>query len=269
MNSESDDYVGSVRDFLSAQGWECSDSKIDEGAYLIQAKQNSGGEAQFMTAMVITDAETQIRKQHLKHLIKSGNESNSDKMFLTSTLEINQNVRNIAENYDIEIIDKDKILQLYGDDSSGDQGGVDGESSSKKGRLSGFSIKMAVTATVLGVVIGGFLAWATANLGISGISFVIGFVGGSYYLYQKPIPSSAIGSGLYITSLIMIITPISFYLPVVFGEGSQGGIEGAGAFAGGILGLLIWGFVFAIFAIVTAAIGYFSNKRAAKKLSKN
>lgn len=133
------------------------------------------------------------------------------------------------------------------------------------GLLAGFSWKMGITATVLGLIIGGFAAWATANLGISTIAFVIAFSAGTYYLYKKPIPSAAIGSGLYITSLVAVLTPITFYLPTVLGDQPEG-LEGAGTFIGGLLGLVIWGFIFVIIAVVIAAIGYFFNKRAKSKL---
>jgi hypothetical protein len=138
--------------------------------------------------------------------------------------------------------------------------------SDENGVLAGFSWKMGVTATALGLLIGGFAAWATANIGSSSIAFVIAFPAATYYLYQKPIPSAAIGSGLYITSLVAVLTPIVFYLPTVVGDQPEG-LEGAGTFIGGLVGLVIWGFVFAIVSVVIAAVGYFFNKRANNKLS--
>jgi CDP-diglyceride synthetase len=132
----------------------------------------------------------------------------------------------------------------------------------------GIRWKMAITAGVLGLVIGGFAAWATANLGIAPIAFVVGLAGGGYFLYQKNMPSEAIGSGLYVTALLMVVTPLLFYLPVVVGGGGNGAEE-AGAFIGGVLGLVIWGFVFLLFAIVTGAVGYFFKRRAGKKRDEN
>ena len=126
------------------------------------------------------------------------------------------------------------------------------------------NIKMALVAGAMGLLIGGFAVWATINLGISTIAFLIGTGGGAYFLYQKDMPSEAVGSGLYITALVMILTPILFYLPNVVAEG-DGSAEAAGTFIGSILGLVIWGFVFLLLAIVTAAVGYFFKRRAAKK----
>lgn len=56
----------------------------------------------------------------------------------------------------------------------------------------------------------------------------------------------------------MILTPILFYLPNVVAEG-DGSEEAAGAFIGSILGLVIWGFVFLLLAIVTVAVGSSSS----------
>lgn len=123
-----------------------------------------------------------------------------------------------------------------------------------------------VTALVMGVIIGGFAAWATANLGVAPVAFVVGLIGGTWFLNKKRLPSEAIGSGLYITALVMILTPILFYLPTIIGEGEAETAEGAGTFIGSVLGLVIWGFVFLLVAIVTAAIGYFFKRRAGKKL---
>lgn len=130
----------------------------------------------------------------------------------------------------------------------------------------GFSIKMALAAGVMGVIIGFFALWGTINWGsLSGAVFLIAFLGSSYFLYHKRIPSEAIGSGLYITALVMILTPLVFYLTSLT-TNQQGGIAGAGVMLGSILGLVIWGFVFLLFAIVAAGVGYFFKRRAYKKL---
>lgn len=137
---------------------------------------------------------------------------------------------------------------------------------SEEGR-DGISWKMALTGGVMGLIIGGFAAWATLNLGIAIIVFAVGLLGGEYYLYRKRIPSEAIGSGLYITALVMILTPIMFYIPTILSSSEETSAEAAGTFIGSIAGLFIWGFVFLILAVVTAAIGYFFKRRAKKKLA--
>ncbi|TYL37373.1 hypothetical protein CV102_17290 [Natronococcus pandeyae] len=131
---------------------------------------------------------------------------------------------------------------------------------------SGISWKMGITAAVMGLIIGGFGAWATSNLGIAILAFLALWAGATYYLYQKPIPSAAIGSGLWITALVMLLTPVLFYLPVILGDGAGESAEAAGTFVGGILGLIIWGIVFTVGAIVVAAIGWAFKRRADNKL---
>ncbi|MFB1064105.1 hypothetical protein [Natrinema sp. H-ect4] len=130
----------------------------------------------------------------------------------------------------------------------------------------GISWTMGITAAVMGLIIGGFGAWATSNLGVALPVFVVLWAGATYYLYQKPIPSAAIGSGLWVTALVMLLTPVLFYLPVILEEGSGESAEAAGTFIGGILGLVIWGIAFAIGAIVVAAIGWAVKRRANTKL---
>lgn len=118
---------------------------------------------------------------------------------------------------------------------------------------------MAVTSVVMAAIIGFFSAWATGNMGVSGYAFLLAFTGGSYYLYNKNCPSEAIGSGLYITALLMVLTPILFYLPNLISEPET--VKSTGRFIGSFLGIFLWGFVFLVFGIVTAAVGYFFKKR--------
>lgn len=128
---------------------------------------------------------------------------------------------------------------------------------------------MAISAGIMALIIGGLAAWATLNLGIASIAFIVTAAGSGYYLYQKQIPSEAIGSGLWISALVMLVLPIAFYLPAIVGTDGAESAEAAGTFIGSIAGLLIWGFVFLILAIVVGAIGYVFKRRASKKLNQN
>lgn len=136
-------------------------------------------------------------------------------------------------------------------------------------RIRNVSWGLAITAVVLGLLIGGVAAWATATLGVSGIAFLVAFVAAAYYLYQKPLPSAAVSAGLYVLALELILTPVLFYLPLVLRSSEAEGAEGAGAFIGSLAGLVIWGFVFILIAIVVAAIGWFAGKRAKRKLDQH
>lgn len=124
-----------------------------------------------------------------------------------------------------------------------------------------------VAAGIMGLIIGGVLALMFSNIGGSGIVFLVGLVGGTYYLYQKPLPSAAVGTGLYISAALLVLTPIIFYVPMFMGA-EEGTAEGAGQAVGSVLGLLIWGFVFFLIGLVVFVTGYFVNRRARRKLEK-
>jgi predicted lipid-binding transport protein (Tim44 family) len=125
-----------------------------------------------------------------------------------------------------------------------------------------------VAAGFMGLLVGFFALWSTLNMGsLSGFAFFI--VGGlaTWHLSKKRLASAALGTGCYMVAILMLLTPILFYLPNLLTESEQSGAEAAGAFIGSVAGLLIWGFVFFIFAVVTAIVGYFLRRRADKKLS--
>lgn len=65
----------------------------------------------------------------------------------------------------------------------------------------------------------------------------------------------------------MLLLPIMFYLPQLFSSGEGQSAAAAGAFIGSIAALFIWGFVFAVIALVTGVIGYVFKRRERKKLA--
>lgn len=129
------------------------------------------------------------------------------------------------------------------------------------------SWRVGVAGAVFGLVIGGLVAWALANIGGSGVGFLIAFLGGTIYLWQKPTATGATGSGLYISALLLILVPLLFYGGMLadIGEDPETAEE-AGMAIGGVLGLVIWGFVFTLIAVVVGAVGYFFKRREKKKL---
>lgn len=131
--------------------------------------------------------------------------------------------------------------------------------------------KMAITAAIMAILVGSAAGFAFIGFGdIAGVAFVIGLVGAAYTTYNKRLPSEAIGSGLYMTSLLILAAPILYYLPIIMRDrGEETTFAEAGSFIGGVLGLLIWGFVALLVSIVIAGIGYLSKRRAEKKLDSN
>lgn len=135
---------------------------------------------------------------------------------------------------------------------------VDEEEKNQKG----FSFALAFTSLIMGLVVGGIAAWATANMGISTSAFFIVAIITTFLLYRKNDSSRyALGSGLYAVALILIINPLLFYIPTIMETSEAETAESAGAFIGSTMGIVIWGFVALLFSIVIAAVGYFIRGR--------
>jgi hypothetical protein len=124
--------------------------------------------------------------------------------------------------------------------------------------------KIGVTGAVFGLLIGFLCAWATFNLGGSAVFFLIGWVGSAIYLWRKPTVSGTIGSGLYISAIVLVLLPIVFYIPYIAQDADTA--RETGQQIGGTIGIVVWGFVFLLIAIVAAGIGYFFKKHEKKKL---
>ncbi|UTF53255.1 hypothetical protein [Natronosalvus rutilus] len=129
------------------------------------------------------------------------------------------------------------------------------------------AVMKLVPAVVLGVLIGGLVALSLSNIGGAAAGFVVATLLSAYYLYRKPLPSAVFGTGLYLTAGLLVLAPILFYVPTILAPDGSSGAEEAGTFIGSILGLFLWGFVFFLIALVVFTLGYFSNRRAKKKLS--
>lgn len=124
----------------------------------------------------------------------------------------------------------------------------------------GIATKRAIAAGIMALLVGAVVAFAFTNFGGSAILFVITLIGVGYYLYsRKKSARSAIGSGLYILALWILVSPILFYIPII-GNANTDTAAGAGQAIGGTLGIVIWGFVGLLIAIVVAAVGYFVNR---------
>lgn len=130
----------------------------------------------------------------------------------------------------------------------------------------GFNTTLGITAVLMGVLVGAVVAFAFSNIGGASILFVVTVAGVGYWLYKNAqIPSEAVGSGLYVFALWLILSPIMFYIPVIGGANTDTA-GGTGTALGGIMGMVIYGFIALILAVVAGAVGYFSKKRAKKKL---
>lgn len=124
-----------------------------------------------------------------------------------------------------------------------------------------------IVALVFGLIAGGLGAWATANLGISTGAFLVVTAVTVWYLLQQPIATAALGKGMYVSALLLILAPVLYYIPMVMRSSEAETAEGAGTFIGSLMGLVIWGFAFLLLGIVIGGVGYLINRRAQKKLA--
>jgi len=127
------------------------------------------------------------------------------------------------------------------------------------------SYKIAIAAAIVGLLPAAMLSWGFVNIGGDLWVFLIAWIGTAWYLRNKRLISEVVGSGFYIWALTTLLTPLLVYIPNMTGEADTA--SEAGQMIGSVIGLVVWGFVFLIIAIVIAAVGYFANKRASKKLA--
>ncbi|WP_338844104.1 zinc-ribbon domain-containing protein (plasmid) [Halobacterium salinarum] len=147
--------------------------------------------------------------------------------------------------------------------SSDDTADVEGAYVESDGEKTALSI--VVAAAVVGLIPGALLAWGFGTIGGSGIVFLLGWIGSAVYLRNKRLVSEVVGSGLYISALILPLVPILFYVPNLFADPDTA--SEAGAFVGSFIGMFVYGVIFAIVGVVLAAIGYVLKRHAAKKLN--
>lgn len=129
------------------------------------------------------------------------------------------------------------------------------------------SWRIGVAGGVIGLIAGGLVAWGLANIGGATGGFVLGWILVSFYVWQKPTAIGALGSGLYICALLLVLVPLFFYGPLLTGGEDPETAEEVGMAIGGILGLVIWTFVFGVVAVVVGAIGYTLKRRETKQLT--
>lgn len=116
--------------------------------------------------------------------------------------------------------------------------------------------KQLGVATGMSLIVGLQVALGFAELGGGGFLFIVTLVGVSGYLYQQTdSPKHAFGTGLYIVAAWFILAPLLFYL------GLAGQNQNEFAAIGAILGMVIFGFIGLLFAIVSGGLGYFINSR--------
>jgi uncharacterized membrane protein len=130
--------------------------------------------------------------------------------------------------------------------------------------IAGTPPAVSATTTVLALFIGGLCAWGLGGFGSTFIS-LLAFASGAYlswdHLMDRTNVWLAAGRGLHITAIVLFFLPLVFYVPKIFGSATSDTLRGAGTFVGSLLGLIIWGIVFAFIALLLAVIGFFLNRK--------
>ena len=125
------------------------------------------------------------------------------------------------------------------------------------------SVLVGIAAFCTAIIVGFTGYMAIFSLWESGWLFLLVFMSAFVYLSQQDYPSEAIGIGLYISALFVLLFPVIFYIDMIVAAEGQAG--GEFAQLGGIFGLFIWGIIGLIMAIIVAGIGYLFNRRAKKQ----
>lgn len=130
------------------------------------------------------------------------------------------------------------------------------------------TLQIALAGVLMGLVAGGLIAWGLTNIGGSAGGFFVGWVAVTLYLWKKPTGVGTLGTGLYISALLLVLVPLFFYAPFLASTDPQTAEE-VGMAIGGIIGLFVWTVVFAVIAAVMGSIGYFFKRRQSSKLENN
>ena len=112
-------------------------------------------------------------------------------------------------------------------------------------------------AGFFGIVVGLLVGLAFAEIAGSALPFIITIFGVGLYLYREYESKRNIAStGLYITAVWLILTPIVFYIGII-GSANPDTAGGSAQAVGGLLGMFVNGFIGLLLALPTAGVGYF------------
>jgi len=112
-------------------------------------------------------------------------------------------------------------------------------------------MKRGLASIGCGFASGFFFGWGLASIH----AFLITFLLISLFLYfHSKTAIQSLSTGLYLTGIFILLTPLLFYMPMVLRE------EGF-KFFGSLIALVIWGFVFLFMAIVTWVLAYLVSRK--------
>lgn len=136
------------------------------------------------------------------------------------------------------------------------------------GRLvGGASTATIVSSSVFALIIGGVAAWMFLNLfGLAPLAFIVALALGWRHLMHEGNGWLTTGKGLYILAVQFVFLAPMFYIPVLFRSSTGEGAAAAGTFIGSFLGVIIWGFIFAIIAVMLVIVGYLLRRKGGRRL---
>jgi len=109
MSSNFGNYVQYVTEFLTQNNWDISTSSIYDGIYIIHGTRSVGKKGSHLIAMVVEQPEKQVTTKHLRKLVEIAQEKNADTVILTATVDIAEDVEQVADKYNVNILEKSTI----------------------------------------------------------------------------------------------------------------------------------------------------------------
>ena len=121
---------------------------------------------------------------------------------------------------------------------------------------------MFVWVGLVSIFVGVLAVIAFGNIVGSVLVFVPATLVTGWYLYRKSLPSEVIGTGLYISAVLLIVTPVINFVPKVLWPGGETAMEAATVYIAGVVALAVYGPIFLVGALVLFVIGYYANQHA-------
>ena len=115
-----DSYTRAVADYLAADGWDTSATRVGDDAVVVAGKRGSDTGSERLLAMVVAGADASVTPKHLKYLIKKSRERDVDRRVLTTSGTVPERVSELAAEYDVAEIDSDSVLGSSGTDGEPD-----------------------------------------------------------------------------------------------------------------------------------------------------
>jgi len=106
----SPEYPEEVLEYLKAQGWTTSIKKIRDGVHIVAGSRDSNSGSDTMILMIVNEPETDVTQDHIKYLLKVGEEKKTDTGGLTTKVPTTDEAQQAIEQYDVSVIEPSTII---------------------------------------------------------------------------------------------------------------------------------------------------------------